>query len=245
MKRYKTILVDDELTALQNLKNKIEKNSDLVEVVGSYQNPLEALRAINENAPDILFLDIQMPQLNGFELLNKIDDLSSQVIFSTAYGAYALDAIKINAVDYILKPIDNKELKTALDKAIFNIEHARDNQNTNLVELLNKIIERDHKLKVPTQRGISFIPQDEIIHLEGYDGYTKIHLINGKTVISSYNLGKFSEFLDDNFFKCHKSHYVNIKEVRGIENEGFIIIGEDYRVPITKTYKQAFLELFK
>lgn len=245
MKRYKVILVDDEHTALQNLKNKIEKNSDLVEVVGSYQNPLEALRAINENAPDILFLDIQMPQLNGFELLNKIDDLSSQVIFSTAYGEYALDAIKKNAVDYILKPIDNKELKTALDKAIFNIEHARDNQNTNLVELLNKIIERDHKLKVPTQRGISFIPQDEIIHLEGYDGYTKIHLINGKTVISSYNLGKFSEFLDDNFFKCHKSHYVNIKEVRGIENEGFIIIGEDYRVPITKTYKQAFLELFK
>lgn len=245
MKRYKVILVDDEHSALQNLKKKIEKNSDNVEIVGAYQNPLEALEVINRDAPDILFLDIQMPQLNGFELLNNIEDLTSQVIFSTAYGEYALDAIKKNAVDYILKPIDNKELKNAIDKAILIIENSQKDQNANLVELLNKIIERDHKLKVPTLKGISFIPQDEIIHLEGYDGYTKIHLTNGKTVMSSYNLGKFSEYLDDNFFKCHKSHYVNLKEVRGIENEGFVVIGEDYRVPITKTYKQAFLDLFK
>lgn len=244
MKVYKVILVDDEHTALQNLKKKIEKVSNQIEVVAIFQDPKKALLKINELAPDILFLDIQMPGMNGFELLNKIHELKSQVVFSTAYGEYALDAIKQNAVDYILKPVDNKELKEAIDKAILNIEKESSDQNANLVALLNKIIDRDHKLKVPTQKGISFIPQEEVIHLEGYDGYTKIHLVDGKTITSSYSLGKFSDYLDDYFFKCHKSHIVNIKAVRAFENEGYVVIGEDYRVPITKTYKQAFLELF-
>lgn len=244
MKIYKAILVDDEHTALQNLKKKIEKISNQIEVIAIFQNPKEAIEHINKMVPDILFTDIQMPGLNGFELINSIDELKSQVIFCTAYGEYALEAIKQNAVDYILKPIDNVELKDAIEKAILNIEKEDIDQHLNLVALLNKIIHRDHKLKVPTQKGISFIPQEEIIHLEGYDGYTKIHLVDGKTIISSYNLGKFSNYLDDNFFKCHKSHIVNIRAVRAFENEGYIVIAEDYRVPITKTYKQAFLELF-
>ncbi|EAS19801.1 response regulator, LytR/AlgR family [Flavobacteria bacterium BBFL7] len=244
MKIYKAILVDDEQSALKNLEKKIEKVNQNVRVEASFQDSKKALEYINTHQTDILFLDIQMPGLNGFELLNSIKELKSQVIFSTAYGEYALEAIKKNAVDYILKPVDNTELKEALDKAILNIEKENEDQNANLVELLNKIIDRDHKLKVPTQKGISFIPQEEVIHLEGYDGYTKIHLVDGKTLTSSYSLGKFSDYLDDYFFKCHKSHIVNIKAVRAFENEGYVVLGNDYRVPITKTYKQAFLELF-
>jgi len=244
MKIYKAILVDDEHSALQNLKNKIEKVSDQIEVIAVFQDPKIAVKSINKLVPDILFTDIQMPGLNGFELINNIEELKSQVIFCTAYNEYAVEAIKQNAVDYILKPIDNDELKEALEKAIINIEKEHVDQNANLVALLNKIIDRDHKLKVPTQKGISFIPQEEIIHLEGYDGYTKIHLIDGKTIISSYSLGKFSNYLDDNFFKCHKSHIVNIKAVRAFENEGYVVMAEDYRVPISKTYKHAFLDLF-
>lgn len=244
MKVYKAILVDDEQSSLQNLKNKIEKVCPQIEVIAIFQNPKEAVVSINDLTPDILFTDIQMPGMNGFELLNNINELKSQVIFSTAYGEYALEAIKQNAVDYILKPVDNNELKTAIDKAIENIDKESADQNANLVELLNKIIDRDHKLKVPTQKGISFIPQEEVIHLEGYDGYTKIHLVDGKILTSSYSLGKFSDYLDDYFFKCHKSHIVNIKAVRAFENEGYVVIGNDYRVPITKTYKQAFLDLF-
>lgn len=244
MKKYKIILVDDEFSALQNLRKKVLKVSDNVEVIGAFQEPQKALKAIEENAPDILFLDIQMPVMTGFELLNSISELKSQVIFSTAYNQYAIEAIKQNAVDYVLKPVDNEELKTAIDKAIENIEMDQVESHSNLVELLNKLIDKDHKLKVPTQKGISFIPQEEIIHLEGYEGYTKIHLVDGKVLTSSYHLGKFSDYLDDYFFKCHKSHIVNIRAVRAFENEGYVVIGEDYRVPITKTYKQAFLDLF-
>lgn len=245
MKKYSAILVDDEFSALQNLHKKVVKAGNQVAVIATFQEPKEAIMSIIENAPDIVFLDIQMPGMTGFELLQHIPTLTSQVIFSTAYNKYALEALKNNAVDYVLKPVDKDELKKAIDKAIDNIEKKATDSNANLVELLNKIIDRDHKLKVPTQKGISFIPQEEVIHLEGYDGYTKIHLIDGKTLTSSYNLGKFSDYLDDYFFKCHKSHIVNIKAVRAFENEGYVVLGENYRVPITKTYKQAFLDLFR
>jgi len=245
MKKYSAILVDDEFSALQNLHKKVVKAGNQVAVIATFQEPKEAITSIIENAPDIVFLDIQMPGMTGFELLQHIPTLTSQVIFSTAYNKYALEALKNNAVDYVLKPVDKDELKKAIDKAIDNIEKKATDSNANLVELLNKIIDRDHKLKVPTQKGISFIPQEEVIHLEGYDGYTKIHLIDGKTLTSSYNLGKFSDYLDDYFFKCHKSHIVNIKAVRAFENEGYVVLGENYRVPITKTYKQAFLDLFR
>lgn len=244
MKTYSAIIVDDEFSALQNLHNKILKMSSQVTVIDTFQDPKLAVKSIIKNTPDLLFLDIQMPGMTGFELLQHIPTLSSQVIFSTAYNEYALEALKQNAVDYVLKPVDNQELKEAINKAIFNIEKLNADQNANLVQLLNKIIDRDHKLKVPTQKGISFIPQEEVIHLEGYEGYTKIHLVDGKVLTSSYSLGKFSSYLDDYFFKCHKSHIVNIKAVRAFENEGYVVLGDDYRVPITKTYKQAFLELF-
>ncbi|QJP35697.1 response regulator transcription factor [Nonlabens sp. Ci31] len=244
MKKYKAILVDDEFSALQNLHKKVLKVGNQIEVIATFQDPKKAIAAIVEHTPDLLFLDIQMPGMTGFELLQQLTHLSAQVIFSTAYNEYALEALKNNAVDYVLKPVDNEELKRAIDKAITNIEKEATDSNANLVALLNKIIDRDHKLKVPTQKGISFIPQEEVIHLEGYEGYTKIHLVDGKTLISSYSLGKFSDYLDDYFFKCHKSHIVNIKAVRAFENEGYVVIGEDYRVPITKTYKQAFLDLF-
>jgi len=244
MKTYSAIIVDDEFSALQNLHNKILKMSSQVTVIDTFQDPKLAVKSIIKNTPDLLFLDIQMPGMTGFELLQQLPTLSSQVIFSTAYNEYALEALKQNAVDYVLKPVDNQELKEAINKAIFNIEKLNADQNANLVQLLNKIIDRDHKLKVPTQKGISFIPQEEVMHLEGYEGYTKIHLVDGKVLTSSYSLGKFSSYLDDYFFKCHKSHIVNIKAVRAFENEGYVVLGDDYRVPITKTYKQAFLELF-
>lgn len=244
MKTYTAILVDDEHNALQNLKNKIEKNCHQVQVVQIFDEPKKALEYIRNDVPDILFLDIQMPVLNGFELLQQITDLSSQIIFSTAYNQYAIDAIKQDVVDYILKPVDDQELKTAIEKAITNIEKGNTDQNQKLVALLQKVIKNDHKLKIPTQKGISFIPQQEIIHLEGYDGYTKIHLIDGSILTSSYSLGKFTPQLEPYFFKCHKSHVINVKAVRSFENEGYLVMGKDYRVPITKTYKKAFLGLF-
>jgi len=106
------------------------------------------------------------------------------------------------------------------------------------------LLQKNNKIIVPTSKGVSFIPQIEVMHLEGYEGYTKIHLMDGKTLISSYNLGKFEKLLSTSFFKCHKSHIINIEKVRHFENEGYIILDNDYRVPISRSNKKAFLSLF-
>lgn len=98
---------------------------------------------------------------------------------------------------------------------------------------------------MPTSKGMSFIPQEEVMHLEGYEGYTKIHLTNTSIITSSYNLGKFEKLLSSKFFKCHKSHIINLEKVRHFENEGYVVLENDYRVPISKTNKKAFLSLFK
>lgn len=240
------ILVDDEISNLKGLQRKIENLFPNIIISGTFQKPEDAIQAIQKQEPNILFLDIEMPRMNGFELLSKLENVNFQVIFVTAYNEYALEAFKKNAIDYVLKPIDNKDLVTAVNKALDIIKLKNESEsNSKLVSLLEENISKNNKIIVPTQKGISFIPQDEVLHLEGYEGYTKIHLINSNTITSSYNLGKFEKLLNSKFFKCHKSHIINLEKVRHFENEGYVVLDNEYRVPISKTNKKAFLSLFK
>ena len=243
---YKVIFVDDELAALQGLAHKVKRFYPSFEVLGTYQKPKEAIAAINKNAPDILFLDIAMPNITGFELLNNIPNNTAEVIFVTAYNQYALEALKRNAVDYILKPIANEELKNAIDKTIYRLDNKKDQVvNKDLVNLLRQTLSKDSKLLLPTTKGMSFIPQEEVLHLEGYKGYTKIHLIDDTTILSSYNIGKFELLLGEQFFKCHKSHIVNIDHVRSYENDGYLLLNSKCRVPISRLNRKVFLALFE
>lgn len=246
MKPITAILVDDELSALKGLEQKVKKLFPEIEITNTFQKPEEAIVAINNRPPDILFLDIEMPRMIGFQLLGKLGEISFQVIFVTAYSEYALDALKRNAVDYVLKPVDDDELKTAINKALSIINQNRQNEsNVKLVSLLSETITNSDKLIVPTSKGLSFIPQEEVLHLEGDEGYTKIHLTNNIQILSSYNLGKFEKNLGRNFFKCHKSHIVNIEKVRSFENEGYVVLENSNRVPISKSNRKVFLDLFR
>ena len=244
MKRIKAILVDDEESALMGLKQKVEKLFPEIQILNGYQKPEDAIIAINSLKPDLVFIDIEMPRINGFELLTELAHVNFQVIFVTAYSEYALKALKQSAVDYLLKPVDDVDLKTAINKAVQIIEEKKQSDsNSKIISLLTKTKSKNNKIIVPTSKGISFIPQKEVIHLEGYKGYTKIHLANGKTVTSSYNLGKFEKLLNSKFYKSHKSHIINLDKVRHFENEGYIVLDNDYRVPIAKANKKTFLDL--
>ncbi|WP_055442211.1 LytR/AlgR family response regulator transcription factor [Lacinutrix himadriensis] len=245
MNNITAILVDDEVSNLKGLQRKIEKLFPNIQISGAFQKPEDAIEAIQQQEPNILFLDIEMPRISGFELLAKLKQVHFQVIFVTAYNEYALEAFKKNAIDYVLKPIDNTDLVEAVNKAIDIVHLKKESENNSkLVALLEENISKNNKIIVPTQKGVSFIPQDEVLHLEGYEGYTKIHLINSTTIISSYNLGKFEKLINSKFFKCHKSHIINLEKVRHFENEGYVVLENAYRVPISKTNKKAFLSLF-
>jgi len=245
MRTIKAILVDDEISNLKGLEKKLNSLFPQIEVIGKFQIPEDAIMHIEQEEPELLFLDIEMPRINGFELLSKLKTVNFQVIFVTAYSDYAIEAFKKSAVDYILKPIDNDDLEDAVQKALKNIALERDqSSNAKLVELLSDTVFKKNKVIVPTAKGVSFIPEEEVLHLEGYEGYTRIHLIDKTLLTSSYNLGKFEKLLSPKFFKCHKSHIVNLERVRHFENEGYIVLDTDYRVPISKTNRKAFLELF-
>jgi len=244
MSQLKAILVDDEISNLKGLEKKLKTLFPEIEISGMFQSPEDAVSAINTTQLDILFLDIQMPRIDGFELLSRLKHINFQIIFVTAYSEYAIEAFKQSAVDYILKPIDNDDLKIAVQKALSNIVSEKEKQsNSRLLDLLSETVKKN-KVVVPTSKGISFIPEEEVMHLEGYEGYTRIHLIDSTMLMSSYNLGKFEKLLSSKFFKCHKSHIVNLERVRHFENEGYIVLDTDYRVPISKTNRKAFLELF-
>ena len=246
MSIIKAILVDDEESALLGLQQKIKTLFPNLDILEIYQKPEEAIKGIQKQKPDLVFLDIEMPRINGFDLLTKLEEIDFQVIFVTAYNEYALKAIKQSAVDYILKPIDDLELKHATEKAISIINDQKQNElNSNLIEVLSNSNSNNDKIVIPTTKGISFIPEDEVFQLEGYKGYTRIHLTNHKSITSSYNLGKFEKMLSSRFFKCHKSHIINLDKVRHFENEGYIVLENEIRVPISKTNKKEFVKLYK
>ncbi|NCP06044.1 MAG: DNA-binding response regulator [Flavobacteriaceae bacterium CG18_big_fil_WC_8_21_14_2_50_34_36] len=246
MKKIAAIIVDDEFSALKVLQKKIEKLFPELEIVGAFQQPEIAISTIDKKKPELLFLDIQMPLINGFELLSKLKEINFQVIFVTAHSDYALKAFKENAIDYLLKPIDDEELKIAVQKALESINQKRQLEtNSKLINILCENLISNNKLIIPTEKGLSFISQEEVMHLEGYEGYTKIHLVNKEEILSSYNLGKFEKSLNTNFFKCHKSHIINLKKVRGFENEGFIVLENAQRIPISRLNRKIFINLFK
>jgi len=245
MSTLTAILIDDEISNLKGLEQKLEKLFPDIVIQHTFQKPEEAIKTLKRQQPDLVFLDIEMPRINGFDLLSQLDAIDFQVIFVTAYSEYAIEAFKQNAVDYVLKPIDDKDLIIAVNKALQAIKTKSDiESNYKLVNLLTNTVANNNKIIVPTQKGMSFIPQEEVLHLEGYEGYTRIHLIDKTTILSSYNLGKFEKLLSATFFKCHKSHIINLEKVRHFENEGYLILEDNQRVPISRANRKAFLELF-
>lgn len=239
--KIKAILVDDEEKALKSLASKIERFFPEIEIVQLEQNPEKAVEIIKQQQPDIVFLDVEMPVLSGFDVLANIENPNFEIIFVTAYSNYAIEAFQHCAIGYVVKPIDNDELKLAINNALKNIDSKSSLvKNQALLELLTD--SSDKKIIIPTSTGFSLVKLTDILHLEGYSGYTKIHLIDNSEIISSYNIGKFEKMLNDSFFKCHKSHIVNLKRIKAFENEGYLVLENDVRVVISRAKKKDILE---
>lgn len=240
--KINAIVVDDEKNALESLALKISKFFPEINITHKFQNPQKAVIEINKNTPHLLFLDIEMPVLSGFDLLSKIENPIFEIIFVTAYNEFAIDAIKHCAIGYIVKPIDNDELINAINNAIKNI-HQKTAFEKNSLLLENLTASNKSTIVVPTQKGLVFFKTSEIVRFEGIDGYTKIILSNNSSILSSYSIGKFTQKNNlSQFFLVHKSHFINLNHLNEYLNEGYVLMTNNDKIPIAKSKRKAFLE---
>lgn len=242
----KAIIVDDELGARESLAKMIEKNCKQLEIVAKADSMLSAFDVITALKPDLVFLDIEMPNGNAFDLLEKFKEIDFNIIFTTAYDHYAIKAIKFSAVDYILKPIDPEELVVAV-KRLENQIGQKSTLNSQFKTLLSNV-KPGNKLKkvgIPDGDGLIFINLADIIRCDSDGNYTFFILTNGKKIIASRTLGEYEQmFVDDNFFRVHRSHLINLEHVKKyIKGEGgYVVLSDNSQVEVSRRNKNDFLE---
>lgn len=242
----KLIIIDDEKHALITLQHLLEKFED-VEVLASIQNSTSAKEIIEKMNPDLVLLDIEMPILNGFDLLEQFDEINFKVVFTTAYDQYAIKALKLNALDYILKPIDASELRAAMNKYKNNEIFSTQEQFANLAKF--NIGQMTETLALSTSKGLLFIKLKDIMYLTASSSYTYVKMISGETHLVSKSLSNFEEVLNEfpYFFRPFKSNIVNLNFVKQyIRGEGGELIMQDNTsIVVSRNKKQDFLNLFK
>jgi two-component system, LytTR family, response regulator len=244
-----TILIDDESHARESLSKMLSLNCPDVLVLDTASSADEAFLKINKLKPDLLFLDVEMPNGTGFDLLTRFPKPNFKVIFVTGFDQYALNAIKFSALDYLLKPINAKELVEAVDKANNQLSNKNDlGDLKNLLSTLQNPRSRKNKLAVPTQQGLEMIEIQEIIRCEAANGYTIIHVQDGKPLLSSRDLKTYQELLEDyDFFRIHDSHLIAHFHVQKVLNEdgGVVVLPNEIKLPIARRRKSDFLEWLK
>lgn len=233
---YKAIIVDDEPMARTLLSAMLAEYCLEVEVVELCPDLPHCVKSIRKHKPDIVFLDIEMPGHSGLELLDFFDedDVDFSIVFVTAYNQYAIQAFKLAAVDYLLKPIEADDLRNAMQLVKKNRTRQRDAYDAlreNLGSAINK------KLAINTMYNISFVDTKDILYFEGDGAYTKVVLDNGKTITSSKGLKSFETLLADNasFFRCHKSYIVNLQHVSDYAkgNGGYLILDQKQEISVS------------
>lgn len=241
------ILIDDERKALAILKNKIERFCGNVTIVAETQNPKEGIKLIKELKPQLVFLDIAMPEMSGFDMLASIKNPSFEIIFVTAFDDYAIDAINHCAIGYLVKPVDNQLLITTVKKATQNIEEKTAlEKNKLLIENLGIQTFQKKKIVIPSSDGLEFVKVSEIVFCEGTEGYTKINFEDGTTILSSYSIGYFNKLLQtQGFYLIHKSYLINLSHIDKYLNEGYIILSNNHKLPVSRNKRGDFLASLK
>ncbi len=244
--KYKVIIIDDEDKLREVLDIKITQHCPELNVVAKARNVPEAYSMIVEHDPDIIFLDIAMPVESGFDLIAKFETINFEIIFATGYNEYALDALKVSAVDYLLKPIKTSDLTTAVDKAILRINNKENLKDYNLLKHnIQNIGDQKTKIAIPGSEAYQFVEVESIIRCEGWQKYTKIYLQDGACIVSSYNIGVYKDMLSSyGFYSCHKSHLINKIHIRTYKKEGSVVMSDGSNVPVSRRKKDEFIETF-
>jgi len=241
----RAIIVDDEAAAISALAKKLELYCKDVELISSCQSAKDGLIAIHKLRPDIVFLDIEMPWMNGFELLqslgNKID---FQVVFVTAYDQYAVNAFKVNAQDYLLKPVDKDDLIKCIDTILDQKKLLTSQKLSSLLKELNRS-QTSNNLVIHSKDTIDVVKKEDIAFLKAESNYANISLIDGTKLLVSKTLNDLdAQINSDNFIRVHRSYTVNIQHIRRLDtSEGLVIIlNNNVKIPVSRRKKDDVIE---
>lgn len=242
----RALLVDDEQNNLDNLLRLLQKHCPGVEVVATASTADEAEGLIREQRPELVFLDIQMPGKNGFDLLRALPHPAFEIIFVTAYDQYGIQAIKFSAIDYLLKPVNADELKTAVEKATAKISSQKQNrQLENLLHLLQQN-PQEHRMALPTAKETRFVKTAQIVRCESSNSYTTFHFAGGEKLLVAKPIFEYDELLSPyGFIRCHQSHLVNRKYIKSWvkEDGGYLLLEDGMQLPVSRQRKEEVLKL--
>jgi two-component system LytT family response regulator len=239
----KTILIDDEKNSLVILQKLLEKNTPDIEVIATAQSVSEGIKTINEQKPDLIFLDISMPDGDGFEILQKVDYKNFKVIFTTAYDQYAIRAFEVAAIHYILKPVKPEDLKEA-------IARYKADTNSDFIEkmkIFSEAIKEQEasRLILPTSSGMHIIDIEEIIRCESSNNYTTFFLTDGQKIVVSKPIQLYEQLLSQSHFcRIHNKHIVNLKFIKKYikGRGGFVLLNDGSHVDVSDGRKKEFIE---
>lgn len=243
--KTKVVIVDDERHGRDVIKNLFNDYLEEFEIVGEADSIDTAINLITEYSPKLVFLDIELNNHSGFDLLDSFEQINFEVIFATAYNYYAIKAIKFSALDYLLKPIDSEEFVLA-------IERFKRKTSLNNIAQLNILKEnikkaKPDKLALPTDNGYVFVTVNDIIRCQGESNYTHFFLKSKSDITTCHTLGEYEDLLADyNFFRVHKSHLINMSHVKGFHKgkSGFVIMNDDTEIEISTRKREEFLDKF-
>ena len=247
---FKAILIDDEVHCLDTLNILIADYCQEIQVLELCVSAKKGLAAIEKYLPDLVFLDIEMPQMNGFELLEQLNEIPFSVIFTTSYDQYAIKAIRFSALDYLLKPIDSKELVAAVHK-VDRQRHLPSREQFRM--LMDRVQQKEtgfafSKIAIPTVDGFELVSADQVMLCEADDNYTHLILKNKSRVTACRTLKEMEEQLQEFtfFLRVHHSYLVNLNEVkRYIRGEGgYLVMSDDSTVNVSRSRKDTLLKYF-
>ncbi|MFM2393469.1 MAG: hypothetical protein RLZZ546_1451 [Bacteroidota bacterium] len=249
----RTVLIDDSQNAIDALAKKLEAFKNEISVVSTFTNPVFAIKELPLINPDLIFLDIEMPEMDGFAFLDSLKGTSPSIIFVTAYNYYAIKAIRASAFDYLEKPIDVQQLEITLTRYIKNQKSKTSNvlDSPLLKDLMLSVqkLEKTQKhqtIAVISKDSIDLLQFTEIIRLESMSNYTKFHLLDGRVLLSSKTMGEYEEtLLANNFLRIHRSHIINLLYMKKFQrnNENYVLMKDGSKIEVSDRRKKELLDI--
>ncbi|MDI1354952.1 MAG: LytTR family DNA-binding domain-containing protein [bacterium] len=242
MQKYRAVIIDDEEDSRSNTRNMIQNYCEEIEIVGEAENGPEGKKKIQELKPQVVFLDINMPGMNGFQMLEGIYDRDFCVIFLTAYSEHGITAVKAGATDYLLKPLMLSELQGAIKKVVLHYEGKESQHGAAKTEENKNLVLINHS------KGFTLVDFKDIVWLEASDNYTNLFLNGQKKIIASKTLKEFESILPPTeFFRIHRSALINIHYVKEYSNHegGEVILSDGTHVQVSKARTQEFAEFIR